>query len=86
MCGDIHVPAGASTLYVPLGAERAPLVDKGDAALAAWPGYGCLAFPGFKRFSFAPGRLNLFSREHFSFAWDGESEHFYTKLPERQSE
>lgn len=86
VCGDCHVPQGATTFAVKLidrlGKHAQPLrstAEEGRTA-AYWAGLGCLAFPGFHNHSFTPGFLHVARGGEFDFVWAGESRHSYYKL------
>ena len=126
ICGDIHVPAAATTFYIPLahgppaggtllgedadssaggegggeggdeggGSEvvhasvevmAAVVANAMGGGSAFWSGFGCLAYPGFGRPHFAPGRLRSLDTSKFTFGWTGDSDKVYHRLPTREN-
>jgi hypothetical protein len=76
--GDLHVPSGAATFYIPLtyfgGQPVLPIDHDADdgqvAADSCWSGYGCLARPGFGGVDFREATLRVLSPEHFTLHCD----------------
>ena len=64
VCGDIHVPSGASSMYVPVRGASLELIEPRiyDTGLA-WSGFGCLAHPGHAHPHFAPYDLVMEMRD-----------------------
>ena len=89
--GDLHVPSGACTFFIPLEAyERRGTDDvrschhlnpKDVEGQLYWQGFGCLAAPGFNGAHFQPGQLRVLDTTRFTFDWRGENEKTYYLVP-----
>lgn len=95
VCGDSHVPQGATSFAVqlldaagnpavPEAASTDAPADGGQAGYGPalqWPGHGCVAYTGFRERSFTPGHLKVLAVDSFAFSWRLESTHLYHRLP-----
>ena len=69
-CGDMHVPAGACTIYMPLVDHLGNAIEPVCTPEPRWGGYGCLAAPGFLHPRFVRDQLVYFSSDSFGFFLD----------------
>ncbi len=69
-CGDMHVPAGACTIYAPLVDHLGNAIEPVCTPEPRWGGFGCLAAPGFLHPRFVRDQLVYFSSDSFGFFLD----------------